>query len=144
MTFESGYIHKATTTLLDDSPQCVYTLHQSYKMEETLVNLRILSKLQPFQRLNTRRRLFEITPRRFLPEWLQRWWDGSTRESDFGRIRDVYMAAFDNMNEGMRAHLKESTKGLQSLKKTYENDQTMLARLDNLIESVEAVCNETF
>ena len=113
-------------------------------MEETLVNLRILSKLQPSQRLNTRRRLFEITPRRFLPEWLQRWWDGSTRESDFGRIRDVYMAAFDNMNEGMRAHLKESTKGLQSLKKTYENDQTMLARLDNLIESVEAVCNETF
>ena len=113
-------------------------------MEETLVNLRILSKLQPFQRLNTRRRLFEITPSRFLPEWLQRWWDGSTRESDFGRIRDVYMAAFDHINEGMRGHLKESTKGLQSLKKTYENDQTMLARLDNLIESVEAVCNETF
>ena len=29
MTFESGDIHGATTTLLVDSPQCVYTLHQN-------------------------------------------------------------------------------------------------------------------
>lgn len=114
-------------------------------MEETLVNLRILAKLQPFQRLNTRRTLFEITPKRkFLPEWLQRWWEGSSRESDFGRIRDVYMSAFDHMNESVRVHLSESTKGLHSLKKTYENDQTMLARLDNLIESVNTTCTETF
>lgn len=113
-------------------------------MEETLVNLRILSKLQPFQRLNTRRALFEITPkRRYVPEWLSRWWDGSTRESDFMRIRDVYMSAFDHMNASMRLHLEESTKGLHSLKKTYEDDQTMLARLDNLIESVHTACTET-
>lgn len=112
-------------------------------MEETLVNLRVLSKLQPFQRLNTRRALFEITPNRYLPEWLQRWWEGSSRESDFGRIRDVYVAAFDNVNDGMRVHLKESVKGLQSLKKTYETDQTMLARLDNLIESVHRACDVT-
>ena len=114
-------------------------------MEDTLVNLRILSRLQPFQRLNTRRALFEITPKRkFLPEWLQRWWEGSSRESDFGRIRDVYMASFDNLNENVRTHLRESTRGLHSLKKTYEDDETMLARLDNLIESVETTCNETF
>lgn len=114
-------------------------------MDDTLVNLRILARLQPFQRLNTRRTLFEITPKRkFFPEWLQRWWDGSSRESDFGRIRDVYAAAFDNLNESTRAHLRESLKGLQSLKKTYETDQTMLARLDNLIESVHGICDQTF
>ena len=112
-------------------------------MEDTLVNLRILSKLQPFQRLNTRRALFQITPKRkFLPEWLQRWWEGSSRESDFGRIRDVYMAAFDQMDHNTQAHLRESIKGLQSLKKTYETDQTMLARLDNLIDSVVRECEE--
>ena len=107
------------------------------------MNLRILSKLQPFQRLNTRRALFQITPKRkFLPEWLQRWWEGSSRESDFGRIRDVYMAAFDHMDHNTQAHLRESIKGLQSLKKTYETDQTMLARLDNLIDSVVRECEE--
>ena len=113
-------------------------------MDETLVNLRILSRLQPFQRLNTRRALFEITPKRkFLPEWLQRWWEGSSRESDFGRIRDVYVAAFEYPNDNMRNHLSESIKGLQSLKKTYETDQTMLARLDNLIDSVHRTCEVT-
>jgi hypothetical protein len=113
-------------------------------MEETLVNLRILAKLQPFQRLNTRRTLFQITPKRkFVPEWLSRWWEGSSRESDFGRIRDVYLSAFDHMNENMRTHLEESTKGLRSLKKTYEDDETMLARLDNLIESVQTTCTES-
>ena len=113
-------------------------------MEDTLVNLRVLAKLQPFQRLNTRRALFQITNKqRFVPEWLQRWWEGSSRESDFGRIRDVYTSAFDHMNNSMRMHLLESMKGLRSLKKTYENDQTMLARLDTLMESVETICNET-
>ena len=114
-------------------------------MEDTLVNLRILAKLQPFQRLNTRRALFEITPKRkFLPEWIQRWWEGSSRESDFGRIRDVCMNAFEHMNDSLRTHLNESVKGLYNLKKTYENDPTMNARIDNLIESVHTACNVTF
>ena len=52
------------------------------------------------------------------------------------------MAAFDQMDHNTQAHLRESIKGLQSLKKTYETDQTMLARLDNLIDSVVRECEE--
>ena len=53
------------------------------------------------------------------------------------------MAAFEYPNDNMRNHLSESIKGLQSLKKTYETDQTMLARLDNLIDSVHRTCEVT-
>ena len=57
------------------------------------VNLKIISKLQPFERLGTRRAHFEINPSHTLQETLFRWWSGSNRESDFNRIKDLYKAA---------------------------------------------------
>ncbi len=76
-----------------------------------------------------------------------RWLDGATRGSDFGRIRDVYMRALENSdNPSIKDQLQNSMHGLESLKKTYENDQTMLARIDTLIEtitkSLDGVCEE--
>ena len=108
------------------------------------VNLKVISRLEPFQRLNTRGPLFRIgTWNKHVPEFLQRWWEGSSRDSDFGRILDVYSTALANVDQKtpcpMRAHLLNSIRGLESLKKTYENDTTMLARLDTLLERVHGV-----
>jgi len=103
------------------------------------VNLKILSKLQPFERLGTRRPHFEINPSNTLQEALYRWWNGSNRESDFNRIKDLYKMA-ENMlpkePDRMKEHLTESIRGLVSLQKTYEKDVTMKARIDCLIDSV--------
>ena len=56
---------------------------------------------------------------------------------DFGRIRDVYTTALENRTHpGVEEQLQKSRHGLESLKKTYENDQTMLARIDTLIDTV--------
>ena len=107
------------------------------KMEDILINLRVIACLEPYQRLHTRQVHFRIYEHRFLPEWLTRWLDGATRRSDFGRIRDVYLTALENIEHpGMRAQLELSRHGLESLKKTYENDRTMIARVDTLIEMV--------
>lgn len=105
------------------------------------VNLKIISKLQPFERLGTRRAHFEINPSNTLQETLFRWWTGSNRESDFNRIKDLYKDAkiiMDKHPKRMDQHLKESIKGLISLQKTYENDVTMKARIDCLIDSVNS------
>jgi len=112
-------------------------------MEDLLVNLRVIAVLQPYQRLHTRQVHFRIYEHRFLPEWLTRWIDGATRRSDFGRIRDVYTSALENLNHpGMLEQLRHSMRGLESLKKTYENDQTMLARIDTLIETINVHCDD--
>ena len=104
------------------------------------VNLKVVSSLQPFQRLNTRNKLFQINHYKYIPEFVQRWWEGSTRESDFGRVVDVFQMALQYPeNSLMQVHLQNSLRGLAALQKTYETDTTMIARLDTLIEQVKAV-----
>lgn len=112
-------------------------------MDDLLVNLRVIAVLEPYQRLHTRQVHFRIYEHRILPEWLTRWIDGATRRSDFGRIRDVYLSALENLSHpGMMEQLRNSMKGLESLKKTYENDQTMQARIDTLIETININCDD--
>ena len=77
-----------------------------------------------------------------MPEWLKRWMEGSTRDSDFNRIRDLVYKAFNTMkNEKDRAkvmeHLKLASNGLSNLKKTYETDLTYTCRITTLIDDIK-------
>jgi len=117
-----------------------------FKMDEESiwVNLKILSKLQPFEKLGTRRTHFEINPSTTIPEFLYRWYTGANRESDFNRIKDLYKDAesmLDTQPDRIKEHVADSIKGLQSLQKTYENDITMKARIDCLIDDVTRIYN---
>lgn len=123
--------------------------------EHLYVNLKIIARLEAFQRINTRASLFKISPLEqpnnylslFSPQWFTRWWSGSSRESDFSRIRDLYVLAFERLDEGhdtdnLKKHLDESTKGLMNLKKTYENDMTLICRLETLLEKIRDKVNK--
>ena len=120
--------------------------------EALYVNLKVLAQLQPYQRLNTRQTLFQVTPvdtnSRFteyfthMPEWLKRWMEGSTRDSDFNRIRDLVYKAFKTMErksdrQKIITHLKDAVGGLSNLKKTYENDLTYRARITTLVDDIK-------
>jgi len=106
-------------------------------MEDILINLRVIAVLEPYQRLHTRQRHFRVYENHFLPEWVARWLDSATRRSDFGRIRDVYTCALANLEHpGVREQVQNSLKGLESLKKTYETDQTYLARVNTLLHKI--------
>ena len=105
------------------------------QMEDIIINLRVIGCLEPYQRLHTRQTHFRIYEHKILPEWIVRWLDGATRRSDFGRIRDIFMTANDNRDyPGMEDQINKARHGLESLKKTYENDQTMQARIDTLMD----------
>jgi len=112
------------------------------------VNLKVLSKLEPFQKLNTRRTHFQLqtSTNIYLPEFVLRWWIGSNRESDYTRLKELYIAAAKILKtderDRMIQHLKESLKGLVSLQKTYENDATTKAKIDWLIDSVNESIKE--
>lgn len=114
------------------------------------VNLKVLAKLEPFQKLNTRRTHFQLqaSTNVYLPEFVLRWWIGSNRESDFNRLKELYIAAEKilqtNEKDRMIEHLQESIKGLQSLQKTYETDATTKAKIDWLVDSVnQTISNNT-
>tara|TARA_B100000674_G_C37918872_1_gene952277 strand:+ start:974 stop:1393 length:420 start_codon:yes stop_codon:yes gene_type:complete len=126
--------------------------------DETLfVNLKVLAQLQPYQRINTRHLLFVVHPIEsnpsytsiftHVPEWLKRWYEGSTRDSDFSRIRDMINKALKELQntkirDKLIVHLNKSIVGLENLKKTYESDLTYQCRIITLIETIKEAIGE--
>ena len=111
-------------------------------LRDVYVNLKVLGNLQPFERIQTRQKHFKIIRNSILPEWVYRFFDGSTRESDLQRIQDVCEIAMENVDsdrDNVLEHLQYAKLGLLSLKKTYETDTTMLARIDTLIQSLTKI-----
>ena len=108
-------------------------------MDQTnFVNLKIISKLRPNTRLDTRNELFRIYIPYIIPTWLTRWWYGNTRACDITRVTVLY----DNImkhppNENMIKQLHESIHGLNQLKLTYSDDPTTVARIEYLVESIQ-------
>jgi cation transport regulator ChaC len=111
--------------------------------ENTLINLRVLQSLQCHNRLDTTQTLFKIhTPLTWIPAWAKRWWAAQTRSTDIARIQTLYNDAVKFIEQQhehsgrLREYLKESLKGLENLKMTYENDPTIVARIDVILDSV--------
>lgn len=112
----------------------------------TWVNLKVLAKLEPFQKLNTRRTHFQLQTYSTnsyiqIPEFVIRWWVGANRESDFQRLKELYSSAEkvlqdESQKQRMIDHLNDSLKGLSALQKTYETDATMKAKIDWLVDTV--------
>lgn len=116
------------------------------------MNLSVLSKLQEGERLQVRNgRFFHLRRDGFsLPDFIVRWWSGSTRHSDFRALQDVFNLAFDHLERlekktGKEARadtvqllvrLRESEKGLNVFQRTYAEDVTLCARIDRLRERI--------
>lgn len=131
--------------------------------ETTMVNLSVLSALSLGERLRVRHgRFFQLYTRRsearfqfVLPESIVRWWDGSTRHSDFQAILDTYESAHSTLEKlgkettedarstesALVKRMRDSLKGLHTLERTYADDITLVSRIDRLIERVELVCS---
>ena len=131
--------------------------------ETTLVNLTILSQLALGERLRVRGqgRFWQLyAPRndhvlRFrVPEMLVRWWDGSSRHSDFTAILDMYADATQTLDRlgldrtpparaterALVQRLRDSVHGLHMLERTYAADLTLVARVQRLVERINLVC----
>lgn len=106
--------------------------------DETLsVNLSILSKLEISEKLDTKKSLFQIHGSSIIPEFILRFIMGSSRHSDFARIRSLYAQAIAHIDDPRMADLIEaSLKGLRNLRITYQEDTTLLSRIDCLIQQV--------
>jgi hypothetical protein len=111
--------------------------------ENTLVNLRVIHSLQCHERLDTTQPLFKIhQPLSWVPVWAKRWWAAQTRRTDISRIHTLYQQSihFVNTNHehSMRIieYIRDSKSGLKNLKTTYEQDSTVVAQINVIIDTV--------
>lgn len=129
--------------------------------ETVMVNLSVLGKLQLGEKLRVRHgRFFQLYHRRdgrfslSMPETLLRWWDGSSRHSDFRAVLDVYNAGMTEIahlgrEEGdvakaterqLLQRMTDSLRGLHVLERTYAQDVTLVSRIQRLRERVCLCC----
>ena len=116
---------------------------ESNEKESVIVNLKVLSSLDAYQKLNTKSKHFTITQFAYVPEFLVRWYLRQNRDSDYQRLIDLYNSAFKifKLDTSIKNDLKKSVKGLNNLKKTYEPDITFNARMDYLIDRIQSMLN---
>jgi len=112
--------------------------------ETTLINLRVLQSLECHSRLDTTERLFKIhTASQWVPIFLKRWWASQNRQTDISRIQSLYQQAIqciaddsDRESGRMTTYVDGSKRGLKNLQTTYANDQTMVALIDVILDSI--------
>jgi len=109
-----------------------------------LINLKVLSKLRPHQRIDTTASLFSIcSPTQSIWLSITRWWTGARRTVDIARIQTLYEKAITEVTQTDDASvilnaMKDSLVGLEHFKTTYEGDSTSVANIEYIIDVVSA------
>jgi len=115
------------------------------------INLKVLSQLPAFAKLNTFHELFYIERATFYnPVGLWRMLRGDNRQLAVKKIdgliekAKLVISSFENtgIEENLKNHLGNSIKGINNLKKTYEDDPTTLAALERLLDKIKNLIKE--
>ena len=102
-----------------------------------LVNLRVVSKLQPGDRLQCFGSKYFGIDRGYLT-WFFRWFNADGRQLTLERLEDTIEAARERCEEpSVQTLLTDAKAGLVHLLETYHTDPTTVARLEAII----ANCN---
>jgi len=116
-------------------------------LKNKIINMKVISKLQPHVRLDTSSALFKIyQPNTYMPVWIQRWWAVHNRKTDIARVSQLYEQTLkmadnwdgeEDVKIQIKQALKESINGLNNLKTTYEDDITCSASIEYIIDSIQ-------
>ncbi len=117
-------------------------------MDTTLVNLKVISKLEPSVKLETDGVLFTQVEWSLFPESVRRWWTGQSRQNTINKIKQTYKNSFalingdDNTTKSrVLEAMAESLSGLKNLKQTYAGDNTITSQIDVMIEDITSKLN---
>jgi hypothetical protein len=110
-------------------------------LKNKIINMKVISKLQPHVRLDTSGTLFKIyQPVSYQPIWFSRWWAQHNRSQDIARVTLLYQDIIKELEgehkDQIKKALKESINGLNNLKTTYEEDITCSASIEYIIELI--------
>lgn len=123
----------------------------SNSIERLLINLKIISQIQPYQKINAKSEFISIEYYHWLSS-ISRWLRTDDRHICLKRLSEITVECktvlknlrheksnidHEKIEKRIQKGMHESIKGLMNLKKTYENDTTTLAYLDIIIENIK-------
>ena len=118
-------------------------------IQSAYINLKLLSAVEPYNKIQTKQKFFHIVgPTGTVPVSIQRWWAGENREGLLQDLKQLIeyvgseIASPESQYEQtyrLKEHLLQSLKGLASLRKTYEEDKTTVAKLELLEDQANAI-----
>jgi hypothetical protein len=111
-------------------------------LEETIINLKILQKLEKNQKLITRGAYINIEPNSLVPEFFRRWNRQDNRNETLKKINTIINIAIDYLNKNeddplnIKMYLTDSKEGINNLKETYSTCHQTCARLDIILDKI--------
>jgi len=112
-------------------------------IEETIINLKILQKLEKNQKLITRGDYLNIEPPSLIPEFIRRWNRQDNRHETLKKINTIVNTAIDLINKNedtynIKNYLDGSKEGINNLKETYSTCSQTCARIDIILDKINA------
>ncbi len=117
-------------------------------IEEVIINLKILEKIDKNQKLITRGSYLNIEPASLIPECLRRWNRQDNRHETIKKINNVINTAIEFLQRGdtnndkffnVKEYIEKSKLGINNLKETYATCNQTCARLDIIIDKINKV-----
>ena len=122
------------------------TNNEKKDIKNKIINMKVISKLQPDVKLDTAATFFKIyEPVAYIPVWFTRWWAVSNRKTDIARVTLLYEEVLKILEENsidestkkqLISTLKDSVTGLNNLKSTYQEDATCVSSIEYIIEKI--------
>ncbi len=111
--------------------------------EETIINLKILQKLEKNQKLITRGAYLNIEPPSLIRECIRRWNRQDNRHETLKKINTIVNTALDLINKNedtynIKNYLDGSKEGINNLKETYSTCSQTCARIDIILDKINA------
>ena len=109
--------------------------------EEIIINLKLIEKIQKSQKISTRDLYLNIEAESLIPECIRRWRRQDSRDTSIKKINEIVNTAIllIDKEEGIKEYLMNSVKGIVNLKETYVSCNQTCARLDTIIDKINAI-----
>jgi hypothetical protein len=112
-------------------------------IEEIIINLKILQKLEKNQKIITRGAYLNIESPSLIPEFIRRWNRQDNRVETLKRINTIVNSAIENLDKNETFNIKEyligAKEGINNLKETYSTCSQTCARLDIILDKINTV-----
>jgi hypothetical protein len=112
------------------------------EIEEIIINLKLLNKVEKNQKLITRGEYLNVEPKTIIPECLRRWNRQDSRHETLRKINSVIDIAIKIIDDpkykdyNIRKYISESRIGISNLKETYCLCNQTCSRLDIIIDKI--------
>jgi len=116
-------------------------------LDSILSKLKVISKIESGHKIlveDSQIHIMECDKSSF--DRFRKWWIGETRQTTMSKLRGLYLEVHDTIQElnntmnqipleRLRNEITNSLRGLKNLIITYQNDRTIVSKLETLIEN---------